>query len=250
MPRNRIARQSKSGSPVAATGAGGRRQAAPTEPRALAKPGAAKGTTAREAVRDQARDVYRSAILEAAARVFARAGFVECKVVDIAREAGLAAGTLYNYFESKEHIFQTLCQKRGDEALVTARRLAAGEPDPLRRLEAHVEWILTHIEENAATFHVYVQLGATAEWQMRQIGGEGAHDNYRAHLALLEEAVREAQAGKRLRKDATARELTTLLAGTINAFIYEWIAAPNPRPPLGAAKARILTLFLQGASPR
>src|SRR5512147_1607985 len=50
----------------------------------------------REVVREGARGAYRNAILEAAERVFARSGFYTTRMADIAREAGVGVGTLYN----------------------------------------------------------------------------------------------------------------------------------------------------------
>jgi AcrR family transcriptional regulator len=44
-------------------------------------------------------------VLQAARRVFARLGYTACSVDDIAKEAGMAKGTIYLYFKSKEEIF-------------------------------------------------------------------------------------------------------------------------------------------------
>ncbi len=46
-----------------------------------------------------------SEILEAAVRVFAQKGFHKSKMAAIAEEAGVGAGTLYNYFSDKDHMF-------------------------------------------------------------------------------------------------------------------------------------------------
>ncbi len=50
----------------------------------------------------------RRAILDAARLVFARLGYDACSIRDIIRETDLAAGTFYNYFKSKEEVFETL----------------------------------------------------------------------------------------------------------------------------------------------
>lgn len=52
----------------------------------------------------------RRAILEAGRRVFARIGFEATTVRDIIRETDLAAGTFYNYFKSKEEVFQAIAE--------------------------------------------------------------------------------------------------------------------------------------------
>ena len=50
----------------------------------------------------------RDRILDAAERVFAQRGFFTAKVADIAKEAGVADGTIYLYFRDKESLFQEL----------------------------------------------------------------------------------------------------------------------------------------------
>ncbi|MDZ4320651.1 MAG: TetR/AcrR family transcriptional regulator, partial [Phenylobacterium sp.] len=50
----------------------------------------------------------RTAILDAAREVFGEIGYEPCTVRDIIRRTGLAAGTFYNYFKSKEEVFAAL----------------------------------------------------------------------------------------------------------------------------------------------
>src|SRR6266404_2255269 len=51
-------------------------------------------------------------IIDAAVRVFARYGFYNSRVSDIAREAGIASGTIYLYFKTKEEILVTLFREK------------------------------------------------------------------------------------------------------------------------------------------
>ena len=54
----------------------------------------------------------RRQILDAAIRVFARQGFHACRVSDIAREAGVAYGLVYHYFDTKEQVLNELFEER------------------------------------------------------------------------------------------------------------------------------------------
>ena len=56
----------------------------------------------------QTKEATRKGILDAARRLFARKGYEETTTRDIAREAGIASGTLFNYFPSKEAIVARL----------------------------------------------------------------------------------------------------------------------------------------------
>ena len=62
----------------------------------------------------------REAILRAAISVFAHNGYFNSKVADIAREAGVADGTVYLYFKSKEDILHSIFDRSVEDAL--ARR--------------------------------------------------------------------------------------------------------------------------------
>ena len=60
--------------------------------------------------RARSKAANRLAILDAGRRVFARIGFEATTVRDIIRETDLAAGTFYNYFKSKEEVFEAIAE--------------------------------------------------------------------------------------------------------------------------------------------
>ncbi|MBV9330651.1 MAG: TetR/AcrR family transcriptional regulator [Alphaproteobacteria bacterium] len=70
--------------------------------------------------REQTKQQNRALILEAARRVFAELGFGATTVRDIIRATPLASGTFYNYFKSKEEVFQAI---RDETALVIRPKL-------------------------------------------------------------------------------------------------------------------------------
>ena len=64
--------------------------------------------------RARAKEANRRAILDAARVVFARIGYEATNIRDIIRETDLASGTFYNYFKSKEEVFEAIA---GDSVL-------------------------------------------------------------------------------------------------------------------------------------
>ena len=64
----------------------------------------------------------RRQILDAAIRVFARQGFNACRVSDIAREANVAYGLVYHYFDSKDQVLNELFVERWSLLLRRSRR--------------------------------------------------------------------------------------------------------------------------------
>lgn len=69
---------------------------------------ASKATQPLDGKRARLKAANRQSILDAARLVFARLGYNATSVRDIIRETQLAAGTFYNYFKSKEEVFQAL----------------------------------------------------------------------------------------------------------------------------------------------
>ena len=64
----------------------------------------------------------REAIMRAAISVFAHNGYFNSKVADIAREAGVADGTVYLYFKSKEEILHSIFDRNMAEAIADGRK--------------------------------------------------------------------------------------------------------------------------------
>ena len=65
--------------------------------------------------RDEARALFRNAILDAAEAVFAERGFHGARIQDIAERARTAVGTVYNHFEDKDDVLGALLEKRSEE---------------------------------------------------------------------------------------------------------------------------------------
>ena len=202
----------------------------------------------RRTIKETTVGVYRDAILAAAERVFGRSDFASAKMADVAREAGLAAGTLYNYFENKEQIFQSLIDARGEEYL---KRLEAvfDEPRlPIERLSRSIQVGLEFLEEHQGMFQIFMELGAMSDWSLKRMCGEAAHARHERSIALHEKAIREGIAAGVLRGDVPAEMQTAFLIGAVHAVVKTWLSAPAPRARGGLAQhtATIMTLLVDG----
>src|SRR5690349_7726157 len=89
----------------------------------------------------------REAISRAAIRVFAHNGYFNSKVADIAREAGVADGTVYLYFKSKEEILHSIFDRGVADALTAARAQIKELSDPREKLRRIA---LLHLERLGA----------------------------------------------------------------------------------------------------
>lgn len=199
----------------------------------------------RRSVREESRAVYRQAIVEAAMRIFGQTGFHETKIADIATEAGVATGTLYNYFSSKEEIFQSILDDgRARLAAELAKQVTV--EDPLARLREVVRVMFEFLEEHGVLFTIYMQLGANP-MDFKRADDCGDEEFRQQFLGLLAGSITEA--GDRVRADFPAETLAWVFGGLMHGAITEWIVG-GCQPGLRTKTETIMELFLNGATPR
>jgi AcrR family transcriptional regulator len=184
-------------------------------------------------------------VREAAERVFARTGFQAAKMADIAKAAGVAVGTLYNYFESKEEIFVEIFRERsGNLRAELAPLLRAGTPS--QGIAATVRTSFDYLDRHGALFTLFVERGGLAEFDVQRIAGDVCEREYERFLQLLLELVRSAQAEQELRRDVPAEAIAAALSGAMNGTTYAWLKRGR-RGRLAAEADPLLTLFFAGA---
>ena len=85
---------------------------------------------------ESARPGKRDAILRAAIDVFAERGFFNAQVADVARAAGIAAGTVYLYFKSKDDLLVSIFERSMKDVLTEGREALRTISDPAERLSS------------------------------------------------------------------------------------------------------------------
>jgi AcrR family transcriptional regulator len=103
-------------------------------------------------LRERQKAGRRRSILAAAQELFQREGFDETRIDRIAEQAEVAAGTVYNHFQSKGDLLLALVAQDGEEVRAAGRRLIAGQAgDPVisvrRLLESYVDHSLVHLSK-------------------------------------------------------------------------------------------------------
>jgi AcrR family transcriptional regulator len=200
----------------------------------------------RERVRASNREAYREAILKASADVFGRLGYATAKIADIAETAGVATGTVYNYFDNKEAVFAAIVD-RGRRELLERIQAAANGRRGLARLSEIIATVFVTLEEQAPMFAVYVEATGLPYTGVPD-SDPGVEEGRTAMMAYLEAAIVDAIEQRELRDDLPVEDLAAALAGSLNALLARWISRPPPRGSLGREGERFLAIFLHGAS--
>jgi AcrR family transcriptional regulator len=113
----------------------------------------------RTSLRDQAKALFRDAILQAAEDVFAERGFHTARIQDIAERAGIGVGTVYNHFDQKDDVLTALLIERGDAMKLEFATRADDPKDWEARLRARLGRLFGYAEQHRNYFRVACDLG-------------------------------------------------------------------------------------------
>jgi AcrR family transcriptional regulator len=132
----------------------------------------------------------RQSILEAAARLFADAGYAGCEMERLATELGVAKGTLYLYFSAKQELFFACVDWGMSQMQQAVREAAERETDPVRRIACGIRTYLAFFEEHPEYVELLIQERAIFKdrkrptyFEYRKVNLGYWHDQYRALMA-------------------------------------------------------------------
>ena len=180
-------------------------------------------------------------IIDAAVRVFARKGYWNSRVSDIARAAGIAAGTIYLYFETKEDILITVFREKMAEFVAALWRAIANEPDAvakLRRLVTMHFEILEREPELAEVVQVELRQG-------QKFFRGPATQEIAAYFALISSVLEDGVAAGQFRGDLPVKVATKMLFGAMDQMATSWVLGKRGYR-LVAAAPTVADLFLRG----
>src|SRR5467141_2818201 len=180
-------------------------------------------------------------IIDAAIRVFARNGYYNSRVSDIAREAGIASGTIYLYFRTKDEILVTLFREKMAEWVASVRREIAAERDPVAKIRKIVALHFRVLEESP-------DLAEVVQVELRQgqkfFRGASAQE-IGAYFALIGSVREEGVAEGRFRSGLPVKVATKILFGAMDQMATSWVLGKRGYQLVDTADA-VAQIFLQG----
>ena len=185
----------------------------------------------------------REAILRAAISVFAHNGYFNSKVADIAREAGVADGTVYLYFKSKEEILHSIFDRSVDEAVADAQKQLAVLSDPQEKLRQIARMHLERLGADRDLAVVFqVELRGSTKF-MEEFSAAG----FAEYLALIRSTFEEGQRAGIFRADLNAKVVAKILFGALDEMATNWILSQR-RYKLAPMADQVLDIFLNGVN--
>src|SRR6266852_6547219 len=185
----------------------------------------------------------REAILRAAIRVFAHNGYFNSKVADIAREAGVADGTVYLYFKSKEEILHSIFDRNMEEAIADGRTRLEGIADPGERLRRIAHMHLDRLGADRDLAVVFqVELRGSTKF-MEEFSAAG----FAEYLGLLRAIFEEGQRAGLFRKELNAKVAAKIFFGALDEMATNWIISKRSYKLEPMAEV-VMDVFLNGVS--
>ncbi|MDQ4120382.1 MAG: TetR family transcriptional regulator [Acidobacteriota bacterium] len=185
----------------------------------------------------------REAILKAATCVFARNGYFSSKVSDIAKAAGVADGTVYLYFKSKEEILHSIFDRTMAEGIEQAKLELAKCPTPLEKLRCLSKLHLARLGADRDLAIVFqVELRGSTKF-MEEFSATGFGD----YLNLIRAIFEEGQAAGLFRKDLHSKTCAKILYGALDEMATNWILSEKGYELAGMSDA-VLDVFFNGVA--
>lgn len=186
----------------------------------------------------------REGILEAAQRVFAKKGYHEATIAEIAKESEYAPGSIYLYFKGKQQLFLALIEGKFKHLLTLVEEATRGPGNPIERLGLVVRTVLEFFETNEEFFKIYINNTTGFECEIEDEIGKGVFSLYLRYVDMVIDLIQE---GKKLNylKDIDARKMGHSLIGMVNSFLFQWLRNPEQGSVLQDWE-ELMEIFLHG----
>ena len=181
------------------------------------------------------------AILRAAIKVFATHGFFQSKVADVAQAAGVADGTVYLYFKSKDDLLISIFNETMEDVIAKSRCELQKIEDPVARLQKlaslHLSW-LGRDRQLAVVFQVELR-------QSTKFMEEFSTTRLAEYFELIREVIVDGQARGIFRKELHPQVATKVFFGALDEMVTNWVLS-RKRYALETMVQPVLDILIRG----
>jgi TetR/AcrR family fatty acid metabolism transcriptional regulator len=192
-------------------------------------------------MRHKSDEKYRK-IIAAATKVFSQKGFFKAKVSEIAREAGIADGTVYIYFKHKDDILISLFEEKMQEVLDNMKEQIDQETDPLKKIE---RFALVHLQ----LIEDHKDIAEIIQVELRQ--SSMFMKNYRNtkfldYLNIISTIIQEGKEKGVIREDIIPGIAKRAFFGALDEMSRFWVLSKKPKYDIQTASRQITNFFIHG----
>lgn len=181
-------------------------------------------------------------IIKAATKIFAKKGFFHAKVSDIAKEANVADGTIYLYFENKDDILISLFEEQMRAVLENMIEEISGEKETVKKIEkfAFTHLRLIELNKNMAEI-IQVELRQSTKFMK-----EYKNESFLQYLNLIGDIIREGQEKGIIRKSVIPDIAKRAFFGALDEMSRFWVLSSHKKYDIETAAKQISEYFLYG----
>lgn len=181
-------------------------------------------------------------ILNAAVKVFARKGFYHARVSEIAREAGVADGTIYLYFQNKDDILISLFEEGMSRVIETVRAEVEQVSDPLEKIRRFARAHLSLLEADQDLAEILqVELRQSTKFMK-----EYHNEKFYEYIDMISHIIREGQAQGVIRTDVNPGVFKRAFFGALDEMSRFWVLSSKRKYSIEMAAEQIAGYFIKG----
>lgn len=159
-----------------------------------------------------------SKIITAATKVFAKKGFFTARISDIAKDAKVADGTIYLYFNNKYDILLSVFEEEVGKIVENTEKLLAVESDPRRQLEIFTSQYLMAMKKNRYLAEV-IQIELR---QTHKVIKEYRDNKFSQYIEIIAEIIRRGQTLGIYRRDIKPDLAKRIFFGALDEISRVW----------------------------
>jgi TetR/AcrR family fatty acid metabolism transcriptional regulator len=187
----------------------------------------------------------RDRILDAATKVFAKKGFHATRVSEVAKAAGVADGTIYLYFKSKDELLVSLFEDRVEKLLSYMKDELPKQPTAAAKMRRVIELQLGLLEGERDLAEVITVIIR----QSSKLLKEYAAPKFVSYLDAVAKVISEGQASGEFRKDVSASIAARVTFGALDGVALTWALGKAEKGALARAAQQLAQILLRGLAP-
>lgn len=183
-----------------------------------------------------------SKIIHAATKVFAKKGFFNARISDIAKEAKVADGTIYLYFNNKLDILISVFEEEIGTLIEQVSKALAVETDPRKQLEIFATKHLTMMKKNK-------NLAEVIQIELRQSAKlikEYRNNKFNEYIGIVSTIIKQGQAQNIYRPDIKPGIAKRAFFGALDEISRVWSISLETEYTLDEIIGQIMAIFLSG----
>ncbi len=183
-----------------------------------------------------------SKIISAAIKVFAKKGFFTARISDIAKEAKVADGTIYLYFNNKYDILLSVFEEEVGKIVEKTSKLLDNEEDPRKMLEIFTVQHLTAMKKNKNLAEV-IQIELR---QTHKVINDYRNNKFSEYIGIIASIIKKGQITGTYKKDVKPDLAKRIFFGALDEVSRVWNASLETNYTVEEIAEQVLCMFLAG----